>query len=109
MADQNKDRGSSGDNLDRDDDVQGTPGSRRRSSTDSEGMGDEEELTRGTGGRSGSSAMPSNTGGSTSGTNRGSGSTGGAQNTGRATDDIDIDDFDDIDGIDGIDDVSGNR
>ena len=103
MADQNKDRGSSGDNLDRDDELQGTPGSRRRSSTDSEGMGDEEELTRGTRGRSGTSATPSNTGGSTSGTNRGSKSTGGAQNTGRPTDDIDLDEFDDID------DVSGNR
>jgi len=103
MADQNKHRGSSGDNLDRDDELQGTPGSRRRSSNDSEAMGDEEELTRGTGGRLGSSATPSNTGGSTSGTNRGSKSTGGAQNTGRATDDIDIDDFDDFD------DVSENR
>ena len=77
MADQNKDRGSRRDNLDRDDELQGT--------------------------RSGSSAAPSNTGGSTSGTNPGSKSTGGAQNTGRPTDDIDLDEFDDID------DVSGNR
>jgi hypothetical protein len=51
-----------------------------------DGMGDEEELTRGTGetsGRSGWSSTPSHLGGSTSGTN--SGSKGGTQNTGGST------------------------
>jgi hypothetical protein len=91
MADQNKGRDSSGDNLDR-----------------NEGMGDDEELSRGksgTSGRSGSSTTPGDTGASTSGTNRGSKSAGGTQNIGGSTEGIDDSDIDDSD----IDDVSADR
>ena len=77
MADQNKNRGSRSDDMDRDEELHGSgsPGS------SSEGMGDEEELTGGTSGtgRPGSSGARGTTGGSTGGTSGSSTQQGGTR------------------------------
>ena len=84
MADQNKNRGSSRDDMDRDQGMRGPSRSRSGKSgfgreSDIEGMGDEEQVTGGTSGSSG------RTGTGTSGSTAGTSNKGGAGNAGGST------------------------